>query len=332
MRELFRNQGLIVSRFIAALMLILSTTAKGQDAQLSQFFASPMMFNPAKTGVLKHTDIRVSALYRNQWSSLSSSINTFQLSYDRQVGKRIGAGGGILNTNFAGILNSTNILLSTGYKISDPNQRKFSLSVGAQLGILYKSIRTEDFVFSDQFDGFVFDPQLPTGEGSFNRNRLMLDATFGISFESTDRKKNVNFYGDLVVFHVNMPNESFRNEAESRLPIRWVGNLGAKINVNKQFYLDPSLLLMKQASSEQALLSLIGTCEVQGTPYHLIGGVGYRSSDAAIVYLGFRHNANVFRLSYDINSSQITDNTQNIGAIEFSVIYKPSRRTTRVLF
>jgi len=330
MKNLNKNTLSLVG-FITLINLF-TASVYSQDAQLSQFHAAPMMFNPAKTGVLKYTDMRISGVYRTQWSSISTSINTFQLSYDKEVGERFGIGGVLINTNSSAILNNTSFLFSSAYKIADPSQKNYQLSVGAQIGIVYKTIQLDELVYDAQFDGFVFDPELPTREAPINRDRLMFDSNIGVSFVSTDRSKKINPYADLAVFHLNMPKESFLDEEESRLPIRWVTVLGARVEMSRKFYIDPSVLLMKQRSSEQILASLIGTYELQGTPYHLMGGFGYRSQDAAIIYLGVRHNSNIFRLSYDINTSDLSQYTQNMGALEFSVIYRPGRRTSRVIY
>jgi type IX secretion system PorP/SprF family membrane protein len=312
--------------------LFLANLAQAQDAQISQNDAAPILFNPANTGMLKYTDMRVAALYRTQWSSLSTAINTFGVSFDMGTADRWGFGGSFVNTDAANVINSSSFLASGAYQITNPNQTKYILSAGVQLGVLYKRVNTNDLIFDSQFDGFNFDRELPTREAFDRTTRFMFDANIGMSYKSTDRTKKVNPFADIAVFHVTMPNESFIGEEKSRLPMRWMGNAGARIEVNRQILVDASVMYMRQRESNQFLITALGYYEIQGTAYQAIGGLGFRTADAVIVHAGIRHNSNIFRISYDVNISDLSSYSQNRGALEFTVIYRPGRRTSRAIY
>jgi type IX secretion system PorP/SprF family membrane protein len=316
----------------ACAILWMAATANGQDMQISQYDQAPIMFNPANTGMLKYTDLRVAALYRTQWSSLSSSFTTFGLSFDMALDDRWGVGGVFVNNDAANVINTSNFLGSLAYQITDPNNTKYMLTAGVQLGILYKRLNTNEMIFDSQFDGFNFDNTINSME-SFDRfNRLMIDANIGMSFKSTDRTKRINPFADFAVFNVTTPNESFMASQESRIPMRWMGSAGARVEINDKFVIDPSVIWMRQREAQQILINAIGQYEISGSPYQVIGGLSYRTSDAVIVHAGIRHNANIFRISYDINTSSLSDYSNNRGALEFSVIYRPGRRTARAIY
>jgi type IX secretion system PorP/SprF family membrane protein len=317
---------------LASLFALTFSKSKAQDAQVSQYDASPVMFNPANTGMLKFTDLRIAALYRNQWSSIATSFNTFAVSFDMAAGDRFGVGAVFANTDEANVIIGSNFLVSGAYQITDPNQTKYIISTGVQLGFLYKRVNTDNLIFDQQYDGFNFDSDLPTGEMFERTTRFMLDANLGVSYKSTDRRKRVNPFADFAVFHVNSPNEAFIGEQKSKLPLRWMANAGARIEVNRQLLIDPSVLWMRQRESQQFMITALAHYEVQGSPYQVIGGLGYRTSDAVIVHAGIRHNSNIFRISYDINTSALTDFTKNRGALEFTVIYRPGRRSSRAIY
>lgn len=324
-------------RFCLVLALVgawsmLTPVAQGQDAQLSQYDAAPVIFNPANTGMLKYTDLRVAALYRTQWSSIATSFNTFGISFDMAVNDRWGVGGVFVNSDAANVIATSNFLGSVAYQVSNPDNKKYILSAGMQLGVLYKRINTNEMIFDSQFDGFNFDNNINSME-SFDRfGKVMLDANMGFSFKSTDRSKRINPFADLAVFNVTTPDESFLGSQESRLPMRWMAQAGARIEVNDKIVFDASVIGMKQRQAEQLLINALGYFDIQGTPYQVIGGASYRTSDAAIIHAGIRHNANIFRLSYDINTSPLNAYSNNRGALEFSVIYRPGRRSTRAIY
>ncbi len=317
---------------IALAVVGLKKEGKAQDAQVSQYDAAPVMFNPANTGMLKYTDLRINALYRSQWSSLATSFNTFMGSFDMAVNDRMGVGAVFVNTDEANVISSTNFLLSGAYQITDPNQTKYIISTGIQLGVINKRINTQGLIFDTQFDGYNYDGDLPSQEYFDKTSRFMIDANIGVSYKSTDRRKRINPFADFAVFHVTTPNEAFIGEKKSKLPMRWMGNLGARVELSRHLLLDPSVTWMMQRESQQFLINALGHYEVSGTQYQVIFGLGYRTEDAAIVTAGVRHNSNIFRISYDVNTSSLSDYSKNRGALEFTVIYRPGRRTTRAIY
>ena len=66
----------------ACAVLTMTNVALAQDPHYTQYFASPLTLNPALTG-LTQCDLRLSANYRNQWSSVTSNpYTTAAISYD----------------------------------------------------------------------------------------------------------------------------------------------------------------------------------------------------------------------------------------------------------
>lgn len=317
---------------VSLLLTGVALTGRAQDNQISQPDASPVMFNPANTGMLKYTDLRISALYRSQWSSLSTSFNTFAMSFDMAYQDRWGFGAVFVNSDEANVISTSNFLLSGGYQVSDPNQTKYVLTAGLQLGFIYKRINSNNMIFDSQFDGYNFDGELPSFEQFDKHARMMIDGNIGVSFKSTDRTKKINPFADLAVFHVTSPNESFIGEKKSKLPVKFMGNLGARMSLNRELYIEPAVTFWKQRESQQFLINTMAYYEVRGTPYQILGGLGYRTADAAIVHAGVRHNANIFRISYDVNVSDLSAYSNNRGALEFTVIYRPGRRTARAIY
>jgi type IX secretion system PorP/SprF family membrane protein len=99
------------------LALAIGFSARSQDPNFSQFFASPLTLNPALTGKFDGA-IRVAGNYRNQWPTIENAFVTQTVSVDfALLPKRIPltdnmgagllamsdvAGNGVLTTNYAG--------------------------------------------------------------------------------------------------------------------------------------------------------------------------------------------------------------------------------------
>ena len=86
----FKKTGL----FLTVLGIIISIQfAKAQDPVLSQYFVSPMLLNPANTGVMNGGDIRAVAQYRTQWTNIVDKIADLNVAIDVPYKGRWGMGG-----------------------------------------------------------------------------------------------------------------------------------------------------------------------------------------------------------------------------------------------
>ena len=312
--------------------LICSPKLSAQDAHTSQLDALPILLSPSNTGMSPGGDLRMGVRYRNQWTSLSSNITTFGLAFDIPYGDRFGFGAAFTNKDEANILTTSNFLLSGAYLISDPNQNKFRLSTGLQLGFLYKRVNPDNLVFDDQYNGSIFDGTLPTRETLAKQSRIMPDVNFGISYVMTDRTKKVNGYFHGSIFHITSPNESFVQSEKSKLPLRWLAYGGAKINAGRDLVLDPQILFQIQRASREIDAGMMAYYDIEGTAFQVLGGVIYRVQDAVSLNVGIKHNFNTFRISYDFNTSPLKTFSNMRGGVEFTLSYTPGRRRLRAIY
>src|SRR5687768_1547287 len=129
---------------IRKLLLILLCAATGgsgfaQDIHFSQFFEAPLLRNPSLAGIFTRA-IRVQAVYRDQWNSVTTAYKTSSLNaeYKLPVGKGsdfITPGIQVLHDR-AGTVSwvSTHILPALNYHKSLSNDRNRYLSLGIMGG------------------------------------------------------------------------------------------------------------------------------------------------------------------------------------------------------
>ena len=309
---------------IAVLLTSLTLSeAIAQDAHLSQYNATPIMLNPAMTGIYDDGDMRISTNYRTQWGALSSNFTTTALAFDMHHGSRWGMGGYVLNNDLAGLLNVFNFVLSGSYEITDPLQDKYQITTGLQAGIIYKRANRNDLIFDSQYNDGNFDADLESGETLERYNMVLPEVNFGLAYQHKDKTWDVKPYAGFSLFHLTLAKESFTGVSNNRLPMRWVGNIGAKYKVNEGLILDPSVLYMRQREAQEINFGMIANYRINETAYYLLGGLHYRMRDALIIHAGMRHKRNVYRVSYDINTSSLNDFSNKRGGIELSIIYTP---------
>ena len=303
--------------------------SKAQDAMFSQMETLPILFNPATTGVFTNNDMNLGAQYRNQWSSLSSSINSFVLTFDMPLTNRWAVGGYVKNTDEIGIINTFSFIGSGSYLITDPKSKQYLLSVGLQIGFIYKRINSGNLTYDAQYDENYFNTDLSTGENYVRQNTIMPDANIGFYYKNINRQHRARPYGGFSVFHVTYPKEQFLDGSEGRLPLRYLFNFGLEYEISDKVDLEANAYYQMQRDFRQLLINIYADYQFEGSQYRILAGIGWRNKDAVILHLGFKHGYNVFRFSYDFNTSSLKEYTRNRGAFEFSVMYVAGKKKSR---
>jgi len=300
--------------------LCFAVNAKAQDAHFSQYDAVASITNPALTGMFKGSDFRMSTDLRSQWSQLSSNFLTTAFAYEANVNDQFGFGGYISNFDQAGMLTTFQAGATAAYNVAEDNA-PYTLSVGANLGIIYKKVNDADLLFDAQYDDGFFNSDIPSGEFFEKRGRLMPEVSLGIAYRSTNAKKTFNPFANFGVFHVTTPDEAILRVTKADLPIRWSAVLGTHIDVSEELRISPTSLVMIQQSAMQINIGSMGQYKLGNGVYSAIFGAAYRFRDAVIAHVGLKHRNNVYRISYDATTSGLSQFNNNRGAFEFSIVY-----------
>lgn len=312
-----------IKHSIFLVILLIGVIAFGQDAHFSQFKASPIFLNPSLTGIMHQKEMRVVSQHRNQWSSVNSRYRTTSVAFDMPLDTKVGVGGYIVNQDAAQNFSTLTFVLSAAYDISNPNQHKHHINMGAQLGFINKSSNYGQLIFDSQYDGTNFDADLESGESNTDTrySKFMPELTFGISYVNTDIKSKYHPYAGFSLAHLTRPNESFL-DGKSKLPMRYMFNAGVKFFVEGTHIIDPTLLFMFQRNARILSAGLLYTYIVHGQDTKIGGGLYYRHEDAIIPVLNFDYYNFRIQLSYDINISRLSEFSNRKGAYELTLVYK----------
>lgn len=312
----------------------------GQDSHLSQYYASPMLINPALTG-MNIEAYRGHLHYRNQWRSIvSNPFLTQCVAFDMPYKEKFGFGGYILNNRAgAGHLNSFNFFTSAAYEVTIDPADIHHLLTGVQLGLINKSVNVNELYFENQYttqDGGGFDPNISSGEVFDNDNVLILDANFGVFYFNRHKLRIfdqflvktshiIPYYVGVSGFHLWSPKETFLN-TENRLPLRIVGYGGMMYRISNEIGLEPNFLYMYQAGNHELQSGIMGYYYVKESDMFVMFGPYYRHKDALIIHLGCIYKEYTFRLSYDINMFSLRSISGGRGGIEISFTYMYSNK------
>ncbi len=318
-----------------AFLLVLSTLSIGvnaQDYQFTQFFNSPLTLNPALTGKVNGS-FRAALNYRNQWfNPAEKPFITYSGSFDAPIMfKKDALGLGVVIVNDQtnnGLYNNTVIMGSAAYHKALDKKGKHSLSLGVQAGYYQRRLDRNDLRFYNQFDGGVFNSNLPSNEDNIATQDGNFDLQIGLLGYNQLSKKVSIYYGGSM-FHVLQPKEQLIGAGEYELKRRYVGHAGAEIAIGKVVRLMPSVIYLNQAKENSLNLGFSVGFDMTKDVY-LHTGAYYRvvdkldgkfgASDAGIFYAAFEYKVVRLGFSYDATVSSLKYTPKPTGAFEMSLI------------
>ena len=304
--------------------------ASAQDIHFSQFFMSPLNLNPALTGP-SNARYRLAANQRTQWRSVTTPYSTFSVSGDEmgQFNNRLGLGV-MLAHDIAGDshLNTFAFNLSGAYTCWSNPAGDSRIKAGLQAGITNRKIDYSGLAFDQQYNGYYYDPSLPTGESFLRNSRTYLNLNVGASYEkSWERRKKLT--AGFAIDNLNTPQQSFYNDKQIRLDRRLVVHGSGEYPINSQWSLQPEFQLMVQGTYREWLPGVLAKYELINEPliYRAVyfGYLG-RLKDSGVITAGLYFENWQAGVSYDVNMSSLKVASQHKGGFEFALIYLFGRK------
>ena len=207
------------------LLLLIPVIAIGQsDIKLSNFFLSPLIYNPAYAGSFE--GMTFTSFYSTQWVGFEGAPNTaFINGHGTFLGPKTGIGAELIHDEF-GITSDTKFLINYAYHL-DLNAY-WRLSLGVKTGFSWYSV---------------------------DYNRLSIENPFEIQ-DGFERLNTMNFnfgagffiHNERFYFGVGVPNilrsnylDAFRNTVANTRPNYYISS-GYSLPVGDEIFLQPMLL------------------------------------------------------------------------------------------
>jgi type IX secretion system PorP/SprF family membrane protein len=328
--------------FLSTIVLLNCLNVKSQDIHFSQFFASPVLLNPAAAGA-NNSAFRFAANYRNQWKSVISPFKTFALAFDskfypsmmrrnNRTGNYIGYGITLFNDKVGLSKLTTNQLsIDLSYFLNINNNS--SLSAGIKTGFFQKSINTGNLKWDSQYDGRGYDASLSSNENTVYQNFIKFDLGAGLLYKYQQIQQGVCFELGTSMAHITKPNNSFYNNDPS-LNYKYIVHSLFQTKISSNTYLIPTALFALQGNHSELTAGanikfMLDEAGKGSAAFSNSGsfasaiqfGTFYRLKDALIFMaaLEYKHYL-TFGISYDVNVSRLTRASRYRGGIEFSLI------------
>ncbi len=331
----------LFTKFILVIfgVLLCNKMLLAQDPSFSQFYNQPIQNNPAFAGI--NDGLRLSALYRNQWTKIPGKFNTFACAADVEA-LNYGGGLGITASSDVegeGLLTTQNIGFDYAYRIT-LKPRDFMVQVGFETSVFTQKLDDSKLVFSDQLDpryGVIYTTATgaaPTPDIS----KSFVDFTVGGAlvknwyFRRLNSKYKITSNFGMAFHHITRPEQSLMG-LDAKLPIKFSaqGNvifpIGYSLSGKYNGLLVPAFLYEAQDHFNQLEIGM------NAVKSPIFGGLFFRSKsfpgvtkdvDALIADIGMEvpmGNSTVMKVcySYDITINRIGSSAP--GAHEIGVFF-----------
>ena len=314
---------------------------QAQDIHFSQIFETPLLRNPSLAG-LYNGDVRIQAVHRNQWNSVTDAYQTTSVSCDYK--KHVGTGddyisiGGQVVYDKAGTiaLTTTQVLPAINYNKSLSNFKNVYLSLGFMGGVVQRRLDRSKMTTNNQYDGNGYNGILSTGETFSSNGFSYFDGSVGMSLNSQlGTKENNNFYVGLAYHHFNQSKKAnFYNTSSQTVIPRWVLSSGVRYEMTNNSYFTLQADYNRQGTYQEIVGGAIYSMRVgqnEDVRYFFHCGTYMRWKDAIIPVAKIEFQPLAVAVSYDANISALKTSSKGRGGFEISLSYQKYRKTNSSL-
>lgn len=325
---------------LAVAMFTCFRVSFSQDIHFTQSQQTPMLINPAATGLFNGWE-RITVNHKNQWvnsgtrfftTSLAADMNFFKpkrgntahMGFGIQLYNDIG-GDSKFGTkqalfNFSGIV---------------PLAEMHTLSAGLQFGIGQRTGDLTGLLFPNQFNGEELDPTLNAQEGNGLVSFIYPEISAGLLYRfgtqkiGFSRDDMTEFKLGVAYFHANTPEMKYRIGFTEQMYAKLVIHTSflkdfAGTSVGVEAYFNEFIQGPHNETSFGALLryrlSSGGKTTGLNRDAYLMMGMAVRYGDAVSPLIYAQLGSFKFGMSYDVTVSKMGQFTR-AGGLEFSLEY-----------
>lgn len=323
--------------FCACLGMSLVGEVVAQHSYSSQFISSPLNINPALTGMIKDQK-RATLNYYSQWTTLSNPFTTVSASVDMTFLKDklkldwLGAGLLLMDHRAgSGFLTYKKLMLSVAF-FKWVNNHNY-ISAGLQTGMVQYKKDTSKLLRQYINNG------IPSYINNEKTNKFFkLDIQTGLLWAYIPNEY-FSVYSGIGLFHFLKSSNQFPDpdytgpadlEREDRIGKKAIIHSNAKIDVNRQINIYPSILYMIHKQKQEMMIGgLLGITfgKNYSTRATWLIGSWYQFDDAVtnkdfvVFNTGLQYHKWMFNIKYFVKTSFFKQTVINLLHPEFSLIY-----------
>jgi type IX secretion system PorP/SprF family membrane protein len=324
-----------MKKYLYIITVFFTSLSYAQDVHFSQIQEAPLWLNPANAGFMNGY-FRAIANYRNQWMAMGNAYQTMAISIDASTLKTkkgkayLGMGLFVFNDR-AGVAKMGSTQAQIHLNAIIKTSKKSKLGGAVYIGFNQNSANYAALTFESQYDGKEIDKGLANGEAVSYTSFLTSDVGVGVNYEFSSA--NIDMLRDDIfslkiggaVHHLNQPVQKFSSGSTYKIPMRFVGNVQARIDIKgTKVSILPSIIYLRQGQASEIT---VGThlryrfknpTKVTGVKSEtgLNIGVYYRIGDAIVPQINVDMGKYAVGVAYDLNISKYRQVTNLNGGFE----------------
>ncbi len=306
--------------------------------RFSQFYSSPLLFNPANTGRFNQS-YRIAGSFRSEKNAISI-FNQSTFSFESKILNAIISENDCFAIGVTGLnerspgerIKNDYLSISLAYQKGLDIDGKQQIGLGFQTTLGRKRIEPSSYFFESQLDAWI-----ASGFTNIDISQITgvdvsyLDLNVGLVYQGMVNSRNFITAG-VSVYHANKPNKNFQG-GELILSRQFWNHFGweKKLAGNRKIY-SAALLSFSKKKIDDSFLGIIYEIDLSQKNKQLHFGSWFRKNlyrgSSLIPIVGLKYNNFLLNLSYGINISK--KNTGQKGASEIAIVY--TNATTRLRF
>ncbi len=318
-------------------LLLVPAITRAQDPHFGFCKALQEYQSPALLGV-QDNQMQITSVYRNQWRNVGTAFQTYGLcgnaKITRSSNSTLSAGGFVFNQSafsYSSLLShasiASNVLLSDG--------KIFTVGIGA--GTRYEMVDPDALMWTDQFNGYSYDPSLPHNEYFSREQKAGFDLSAGASYRyiSTDRSSEYfpKSTGTMALgfWHLNQGQRLSLTNEQTKIKSVLLCDVQFALGDDNKAAVNPWMLGMMQGKAWELLVGtdfkffLKDKEKYSASRYIMSVGGGYRLKDAAMARIMFDYAGYGIGVLYEINTSPLKEASKGFGCVEILLRYSPSK-------
>jgi len=293
-----------MTRVCIIALYLFSEFTQAQDVHYSQFDKTKSLLNPSLIAN-QNEDYEIQLQRRSQWSSITVPFNTFSLSFNaKQVYKTFSVGATILNDVAGDSHFSTDGLALS--LVNSFNTKDNSLAVALQTSLYQRSVNYDNLIFLEN-------------ENLQNTKFSFFDIGLGISNYKILTRNSALLIG-ISSYHLNKPKQSLTSNNQVFLSPKYIFHSTYYTSVSSKIGISPIVYVSSQNQDKEFIMGS-GIIYKLNNEVNLKSGIYSRIKDAFFVTLGMQKANLEAIISYDINTSTLTNASNSMGGFEFSISY-----------
>lgn len=303
----------------------------------SQFYASPLLLNPAHAGRFNTKSCRIGGAFRREINAQEKIYTKSTFFFDSKILNKIATDNDCFAIGIVGLaeksetdgIKNTYLAATVAYQKALDDEGKQQLGIGFQTTFARRKILKPNLVFEDQLtswlnSGYTNIDVFQLGNVDFTYT----DLNAGLIFQGKFNSDNFFTVG-VSMYHITKPSRTFEG-GELKLPRQIWSHLGWEGNISDENKLYATLLVSYSDKSINDLITGL-TCQIKiNKKNQFIVGAWLRNrvicGTSILPSIGLNFSGFTINTSHDVNIT--SKNVNQKGATEISLSYtNPKSRT-----